>query len=223
MVVLNIVQNALTGDLGLNGWETSFGVIAWLQMCKQAGLIEALGTESTGSKRIPIPAGETPATYLRRLTEEGMQRRWPQGVPGKVTGLVEHELELIGEHAPGTHRAAYCVPVANAVDVGEAAPRPLVAGIAEAYGGYVAYLDIRPDGIFAGYPAGQLPLPQGSDDLIAYLEQVIARDPDNPYLKERLARLQQPEAPPAESEPEESGEVEAAGDAVEMPICGISP
>ena len=96
-------------------------------------------------------------------------------------------------------------------------------GIAEAYGGYVAYLDIRPDGIFAGYPAGQLPLPQGSDDLVAYLEQVIARDPDNPYLKERLARLKRPEAPPAESEPEESEEVEAAGDAVEMPICGISP
>jgi error-prone DNA polymerase len=44
-----------------------------------------------------VPAGETPATYLRRLTEEGMQRRWPHGVPGKVTGLVEHELALIAE------------------------------------------------------------------------------------------------------------------------------
>jgi error-prone DNA polymerase len=44
-----------------------------------------------------VPAGDTPATYLRRLTEEGKRRRWPQGVPRKVTGLVEHELALIAE------------------------------------------------------------------------------------------------------------------------------
>ncbi|MGI9263167.1 MAG: error-prone DNA polymerase, partial [Woeseiaceae bacterium] len=44
-----------------------------------------------------IPDGETPATYLRQLTEEGMQRRWPDGVPHKVTSLVEHELALIAD------------------------------------------------------------------------------------------------------------------------------
>ena len=44
-----------------------------------------------------VPDGETPASYLRRLTEEGMQRRWPDGVPGKVVQLVEHELKLINE------------------------------------------------------------------------------------------------------------------------------
>ncbi len=42
-----------------------------------------------------VPAGETPASYLRRLTREGMRRRWPGGVPDKVVTLVEHELELI--------------------------------------------------------------------------------------------------------------------------------
>ena len=46
-----------------------------------------------------VPEGETPATYLRRLTEEGMQRRWPQGIPAKVTHLIEHELALIAELA----------------------------------------------------------------------------------------------------------------------------
>jgi error-prone DNA polymerase len=46
-----------------------------------------------------VPAGETPPTYLRRLTEKGMQKRWPAGVPGKVTTLVEHELRLIRELA----------------------------------------------------------------------------------------------------------------------------
>ena len=44
-----------------------------------------------------VPEGETPATYLRRLTEEGMQRRWPRSIPQKVTRLIEHELKLIAE------------------------------------------------------------------------------------------------------------------------------
>ncbi|MDH3430216.1 MAG: error-prone DNA polymerase [Gammaproteobacteria bacterium] len=44
-----------------------------------------------------VPDGETPASYLRQLTEQGMRRRWPAGVPRKVVGLVEHELELIAE------------------------------------------------------------------------------------------------------------------------------
>ncbi len=42
-----------------------------------------------------VPVGETPSSYLRRLTEQGMQKRWPGGVPEKVRVLVEHELELI--------------------------------------------------------------------------------------------------------------------------------
>ena len=31
-----------------------------------------------------VPPGETPASYLRRLTFEGAGRRWPQGVPAAV-------------------------------------------------------------------------------------------------------------------------------------------
>jgi error-prone DNA polymerase len=44
-----------------------------------------------------VPPGATPAGYLRQLTEEGMQRRWPGAVPSKVVKIVEHELELIAE------------------------------------------------------------------------------------------------------------------------------
>ncbi|HZW58732.1 MAG TPA: error-prone DNA polymerase, partial [Woeseiaceae bacterium] len=44
-----------------------------------------------------VPHGATPAGYLRSLAEEGMRRRWPAGVPRKVTDLVEHELELIAD------------------------------------------------------------------------------------------------------------------------------
>ena len=42
-----------------------------------------------------VPPGETAAGYLRRLTFEGMARRWPGGVPDKVKSMVEHELALI--------------------------------------------------------------------------------------------------------------------------------
>jgi error-prone DNA polymerase len=44
-----------------------------------------------------VPDGESPASYLRKLTVAGMQKRWPGGVPQKVVNLVEHELELIRE------------------------------------------------------------------------------------------------------------------------------
>ena len=44
-----------------------------------------------------VPAGETPASYLRKLTEDGMSERWPGGIPRKVIDLVEHELALIAD------------------------------------------------------------------------------------------------------------------------------
>jgi error-prone DNA polymerase len=44
-----------------------------------------------------VPAGQTPASYLRSLTEQGMRRRWPGGVSRKVTELIEHELRLIAD------------------------------------------------------------------------------------------------------------------------------
>ncbi|OGB18389.1 MAG: error-prone DNA polymerase [Burkholderiales bacterium RIFCSPLOWO2_12_67_14] len=44
-----------------------------------------------------VPPGETPASYLRRLTDEGMGKRWPAGTSDKVRQQVEHELALITE------------------------------------------------------------------------------------------------------------------------------
>ena len=46
-----------------------------------------------------VPQGETPTTYLRKLTEQGMRHRWPGGIPQKVVQLVEHELALIADLA----------------------------------------------------------------------------------------------------------------------------
>ena len=44
-----------------------------------------------------VPAGHTPATYLRQLTEEGARRRWPKGVPEKERVEIDRELALITE------------------------------------------------------------------------------------------------------------------------------
>jgi len=44
-----------------------------------------------------VPAGHTPASWLRTLTEEGARRRWPKGVSDHVRKLLEHELALIAD------------------------------------------------------------------------------------------------------------------------------
>jgi len=45
-----------------------------------------------------VPAGETPATYLRRVTyEEAVSRRYPQGIPEPVHKQIEHELQIIAD------------------------------------------------------------------------------------------------------------------------------
>jgi error-prone DNA polymerase len=44
-----------------------------------------------------VPKGETPESYLRRVTYEGAGRRWPNGMAAKVQHQIEHELALICE------------------------------------------------------------------------------------------------------------------------------
>jgi len=43
------------------------------------------------------PAGLTPHAWLRQLTEQGIERRWPDGCPAAVRAQIEHELALIAE------------------------------------------------------------------------------------------------------------------------------
>ena len=106
-------------------------------------------------------------------------------------------------------------------------------GISGAYGGHVAYLEITPQGLFAGYPGGKLPLPSAGGDVAAYLEQVIGMAPDNRHLQQRLARLRAPAAAPPEPVPAGAAAVDQAADqavdqaaappqAVVVPICGSS-
>jgi aldehyde:ferredoxin oxidoreductase len=47
---------AMSSDYGLNGWEIGFGIIPWLQMCKQHGLIDDIDGLS-----LPVP--DKPLAY----------------------------------------------------------------------------------------------------------------------------------------------------------------
>jgi error-prone DNA polymerase len=44
-----------------------------------------------------VPAGETPASQLRKLSLDGMRERFPAGAPAQVAALVERELALVAE------------------------------------------------------------------------------------------------------------------------------
>jgi len=44
-----------------------------------------------------VPPGQTPASWLAKLADDGLQWRFPGGVPEKVRAAAEHELALIGE------------------------------------------------------------------------------------------------------------------------------
>jgi error-prone DNA polymerase len=43
----------------------------------------------------PVPEGQTPPQRLAKLAWQGAAERFPEGVPDKVRGLIEHELHLI--------------------------------------------------------------------------------------------------------------------------------
>jgi error-prone DNA polymerase len=44
-----------------------------------------------------VPEGQTPASWLRELTEVGLVKRYPAGTPPSVRAQAEHELALIGQ------------------------------------------------------------------------------------------------------------------------------
>jgi error-prone DNA polymerase len=44
-----------------------------------------------------VPAGETAASHLRKLTEAGARTRWPTGIPEKMRAKIDEELALISD------------------------------------------------------------------------------------------------------------------------------
>ncbi len=46
-----------------------------------------------------VPQGRKPAEYLAEMVWKGARKRYPEGVPGKVATLIDHELSLVEELA----------------------------------------------------------------------------------------------------------------------------
>lgn len=63
-------------------------------------------------------------------------------------------------------------------------------GLAAHYGGHFAFLELKDGKAVAHYAGGEvLEVPTNNGERIAYLEQVMALDPDNAFLQSRLDRL----------------------------------
>ena len=162
------------------------------------------------------------------ILEDEFGPLWFRGLSGVEPAALDETVDAILAH----HKISHIV-VGHTPTRGVIWPRydskviMIDSGIASAYGGHVAYLEITPEGLFAGYPLGKLPLPTSEADSIAYLEKVITMKPDNPYLQERLELLLHPAVPGA-LEAEEDVEAVLDGEAVPqpasklIPICGTS-
>ena len=59
-----------------------------------------------------VPANETPAAYLKKLTAEGERRRYPNGTPQAVQSLIRKELGLISDK----HYEHYFLTIHDIVD-----------------------------------------------------------------------------------------------------------
>jgi hypothetical protein len=91
-------------------------------------------------------------------------------------------------------------------------------GLSTAYDGRIGWLEATPAGLVAGYPGGRVPLPADDAARAAYLDQVIALQPNNAALVQRRDALRAGNADPAPT-PADANGVPTAEPAV---TCGIS-
>lgn len=69
-----------------------------------------------------VPEGQTPSAYLRTLTMQGADARYPQGVPGTVKASLEKELQLIDT----LDIPQYFLTVYDIVAYARALPKPIL-------------------------------------------------------------------------------------------------
>jgi hypothetical protein len=165
------------------------------------------------------------------ILEDEFGPLWYRGLAGEEPQAAPETVDAILER----HGAGHIV-VGHTPTSGVIWPRydgkvvQIDTGMSKAYGGYIAYLEITAEGMFAGYTGAKIRLPQDDELQIPYLEEVIALDPDNSYLKQQLEQLLHPPAPEVEAAPETEAEVfdeampvtAVPPEPVPIPICGIS-
>ncbi len=172
------------------------------------------------------------------ILEDDYGPLWYRGLSGEGIAAAPETVQAILDHNKAKHIVVGHTPTSGVIWPSyDGRIIQIDTGISAAYGGFVAYLEISSEGMFAGYPGGKISLPSGDGDQVAYLEQVIAMDSGNKYLQQRLTELTAP-PPVVEPEPEPEPEVQsdetstatADGGVPEseepelpiIPICGIS-
>lgn len=158
------------------------------------------------------------------ILEDQFGPLWYRGLSGEPPEALDETVDAILARHGASHIAVGHTPTSGIIW-----PRfdgkviMIDTGIARAYGGFIGYLEITPEGLFGGYPGGKLPLPMDQQGLIPYLEQVIAMNPNNPYLLQRLEQLQNPVVPELlEADAGTETEISPPGEPRSVPICGIS-
>ena len=170
---------------------------------------------------------------------------WYRGLSGEAPKAAAESVRAILEHHSARHIVVGHTPTSGIVW-----PRyqgqviQIDTGISTAYGGHLAYLEVTPEGLFAGYPKGKVVLPEDEAGRVAYLEEVIALEPVNSNLPALRAGLTAPDTTAgdvdaalqfdagtagsdqgekgAETGPDASITAEAPGAGASIPICGIS-
>jgi len=162
---------------------------------------------------------------------------WYRGLSGRTPEADPETVQAILQRHDAQHIVVGHTPTGGAIW-----PRyngsviQIDTGISAFYGGHVAYLEVTPDGMFAGYPGGKIKLPSDESGQIPYLEQVVALEPENTYLQQMLVKLKNPAQGTNEivavekPEPAEEVSAQTAIDGAEapqptvvtVPTCGIS-
>jgi NADPH2:quinone reductase len=94
--------------MGIPGVEITYPHIGGVDGC---GVVDAVGAG--------VGATWVGRTVVHNAAVE-VRRSFRPGAPSETNAAPEYH--LIGEHSHGTHREYWCVPAANAVDIGEADP-----------------------------------------------------------------------------------------------------
>ncbi len=162
---------------------------------------------------------------------------WYRGLSGHVPEATPETVAAILDNHQAKHIVVGHTPTGGAIFTRyDGAVIQIDTGLAKAYGGYPAYLEVTPEGKFAGYPEGKVALPATDAERPAYLQQVMALYPKNGDLQILLDKITAPppetgeaageaaaESDTATETASEAGAAEApAMPVTQLPTCGIS-
>jgi len=125
---------------------------------------------------------------------------WYRGLSGVAPRVHPETVQTILERYEADHIVVGHTPTGGVIwPRYEGRVIQIDTGIASYYGGYVAYLEITPEGRFAGYRSGRIRLPDGPEGLDDYIAAVASLHPGDDDLAERMAALKAGLAPASDS------------------------